>query len=214
MDLSYEVKENIEKKTTEVIVDLAKNGWPTSGISLSATDKNFNRKFTVYESGDKSSWQSVGQDYIYNYDTPKYVGANLNINYRETSKRYLKIEIVNFDDKPISITGLSTKTILRSIVFQYGSNPAEKVYRLFYGNPKANFPQYDLEKFFSYLDTGKYYGSALSAQQANPYYSQEASPVAPLSERIPYLVPGALVLAIILMGLVVVRFMKKVGAEK
>lgn len=214
LDLSYEVKENIDKKMTEVIVDLAKNGWPTSGIVLSAADKNFNRKVAVYESSDKSDWQSVGQDYLYRYDTPKYVGANLDINYKETSKRYLKLEILNFDDQPLSITGLSTKTVLRSIVFQYGEDAGQNAYKLYYGNPRADFPQYDLEKFFSYLDTGEYSGSALSAQQANASYRPETAPVAPLSERIPFLVPGALVLAIVLMGLIVVRFIKKVAAEK
>ncbi|MBU4141911.1 hypothetical protein KKE99_03485, partial [Patescibacteria group bacterium] len=87
-------------------------------------------------------------------------------------------------------------------------------YKLYYGNPKANFPEYDLEKFFPYLDTGKYFSSLLSQEQINSFYQEEAPLVLPITERIPYLAPGVLVLAIIMMGFMVFKFIKKVGADK
>ncbi len=212
----YEIKENSAKKLTEVIIDLGKKGWPTFSITLVSPDENFNRETVVYESGDKNNWKMAGQSYIFNYNTPKFVGANSEVNYRETNKRYLKLEIFNGDNKPINISKVSVKTILRSIAFQYGygSNAIDSAYKLYYGNPKANFPEYDLEKFFPYLDTGKYFGSNLSAEQVNSDYQKETSPVPPLTERIPYFVPGVLVLAISMMGLMVFKFMKKVGSEK
>ena len=159
-------------------------------------DENFNREVAIYQSSDKVNWQSVGQGYIFNYNTPKFVGANLDVKYRETDKQYLKIEIFNGDNKPISIDNISVKTILRSIVFQYGADVTSDSYRLYYGNSKADFPQYDLDKFFSYLDTGKYFSSSLSDEQLNSFYQEE---IPPLSERIPYLIPGILTLAILTM---------------
>lgn len=210
----YEIKENSAKKLTEVIIDLGKKGWPTSSIALVSPDENFNREIIVYESSDKNNWKMAGQSYIFNYNTPKFIGANLEVAYSETNERYLKLEIFNGDNVPISIIGLSARTILRSIVFQYGINTASNLYKLYYGNPKANFPEYDLEKFFPYLDTGKYFGSNLSAEQVNSDYQKETSPVPPLTERIPYLVPGVLVLAIIMMGLMVFKFIKKAGTDK
>ena len=196
------------------MVDLGKKGWPTSNITLISPDENFNREVVIYESSDENNWKRVGESYIFNYNTPKFVGANLEIAYSETSERYLKIEIFNGDDKPISITGVSAKTILRSIVFQYGANTVGKSYQLYYGNSKADFPQYDLEKFFPYLDTGKYISSSLSPERSNPFYQKEIPPVPPISERIPYLVPGILVLAILMMGFIVFKFMKKVNTDK
>ncbi|MCK5487179.1 MAG: DUF3999 family protein, partial [Desulfobacterales bacterium] len=210
----YDVIEYPAKRRTEVIIDLGKKGWPTSNITLISPDENFNREVVIYESSDENSWKRVGESYIFNYNTPKFVGANLEIAYSETSERYLKIEIFNGDDKPISITGVSAKTILRSIVFQYGANTAGRSYQLYYGNPKADFPQYDLEKFFPYLDTGKYISSSLSPERSNPFYQKEIPPVPPISERIPYLVPGILVLAILMMGFIVFKFMKKVKTDK
>lgn len=210
----YEVKENSAKRITEVIIDLEKKGWPTSNITIASPDENFNRETAVYESSDKNNWRKAGEGYIFTYNTPKFAGANLEVVYLETSERYLKIEIYNGDNSPISITGISAKTILRSIAFQCGMEAPVGEYKLYYGNPKANFPEYDLEKFFPYLDTGKYFSSSLSDEQVNPIYQKEIPPPSPISERIPYLAPGALVLAILMMGFMVFRFMKKVGADK
>jgi len=210
----YEVTEDPAKKRTAVLIDLGKKGWPTSNVTLISPDENFNREVVIYESSDGDNWKRVGESYIFNYNTPKFVGANLEIGYSETSERHLKIEIFNGDNKPISITGVSAKTILRSIVFQYGANTTGRSYQLYYGNPKADFPQYDLEKFFPYLDTGKYISSSLSSGKSNVFYQKETLPVPPISERIPYLVPGILVLAILMMGFIVFKFMKKVNTDR
>lgn len=188
----YELRENSIKRITEVVVDLGKKGWPTSNVVLVSPDMNFNREMVVYESSDKNNWRRVGESYIFNYNTPKFTGANLEVGYSETSERYLKVEIFNGDNRPISITGISAKTILRSIAFQYGADAADFSYKLYYGNPKANFSEYDLKIFFPYLDTGVYFSAALSEGRINPFYQKEIPPPLPLSERIPYLAPGAL----------------------
>lgn len=210
----YEIIENPAKKISEAIVDLGKKGWPTSNITLVSPDENFNRETVVYESSDKNNWRRVGQSYIFNYNTPKFAGSNLEIGYSETKERYLKIEIYNGDNSPISISGISAKTVLRSIVFQYDINTTNGAYKLYYGNPKASFPEYDLEKFFPYLDTGRYFSSTLSAEKINPFYQKEMPPVVPITKRIPYLVQGALVLAIIMLSFIVFKFLKKVGDVK
>jgi len=205
----YEVRENSAKRITEIIVDLGKKGWPTSNMIIDSSDVNFNRETVAYESSDKNNWQRAGESYIFNYNTPKFTGANLEVGYSETSERYLKLEIFNGDNKPISITGISAKTILRSIAFQYGAGASS--YKLYYGNAKARFPEYDLGKFFPYLDTGKYFSSSLSAERINPFFQKEIPPAKPLSERMPYLLPGVLVLMVVVMSYLVFRFMKKVG---
>lgn len=210
----YEVRENSVRRITEVIIDLGKKGWPTGNITITSPDENFNRETAVYESSDKVIWRRVGESHIFNYNTPKFTGANLEVNYSETGGQYLKIEIFNGDNSPISINSVSVKTILRSIAFQYGTGAAGFSYKLYYGNPKANFPEYDLEKFFPYLDTGVYFGAVLSEGRINPFYQKEIPPSLPISERIPYLVPGALIFAILMMGFMVLRFMKKVGVDK
>ncbi len=207
----YTTEENQAKKTTDVIIDLAKKGWPTSSIFIESDSGNFNREVVIYESSDKVSWRPLGNGYIFNLDTPKFTGANLNIGYSESSSRYLKMEIFNGDNAPIAIRGISFKTILRSIAFQYS---AGERYALYYGNSKAVFPQYDLERFFSYLDTENYFSAAIDQEKQNPNFVEEVPPVPPLTERIPYLLEAVLVLVVLVMGFFIFRFMKKIGSVR
>jgi len=196
-----------QNRVSGVIIDLEKKGWPTSSILLNSPDGNFNREVVVYESNDRNNWRLLGQGYIFSYNTPKFKGANLSLVYTESNSRYLKVEIYNGDNRPISITGLSVKAILRNIVFQY--EPVTS-YRLYYGNNQARFPEYDIEKFFAYLDTGRYTNAALSAEKKNPLFKPEIPPKLPLSERIPFLLPSVLILAVLILGFFVFRFFKQV----
>ncbi len=211
----YTVEENLNKRTTDIIINLGKKGWPTSNITLDAGSDNFNRKAVVYESDDKISWRRLGNGYIFNLDTPKFTGANLNVGYSESNKRYLKVEIYNGSNAPIEIRGVLMKTILRSIAFQYGEGGASlSDYSLYYGNPKASFPQYDLESFFPYLDTENYFSASLKPETQNPNFAAEVPPTPSIFERIPYLLEIVLVLVILVMGFFVFRLMKKVGSAR
>lgn len=206
----YRIEENSARKTTDIVIDLEKKGWPTSNMLIDSGTDNFNREVVIYESDDKASWRQLGNGYIFNLNTPKFTGANLNIDYSESRTRYLKAEIFNGDDTPITVRGISIKTILRSMVFQYKEGVS---YALYYQNPAASFPQYDLERFFSYLDTDNYFSTVLSGEKHNPYFPfDDQPPQLSLAERIPYLLEMVLVLTIFVMGYFVFRFMKKVGS--
>lgn len=208
----YKAEENSVKRTTDIIIDLEKKGWPASSIAIDSGSDNFNREVVIYESDDKTYWRRLGNGYIFNLDTPKFKGANLSVDYPESGRRYLKAEIYNASDTPIAVRAVSIKTILRSIAFQYNENAASSSsYELYYGNSKAAFPQYDLEKFFSYLDTENYFSAALAGEKQNPNFLEEVPPAVPLTDRIPYLIEMVLVLAVLVMGFFVFRFMKKVG---
>ena len=94
----------------------------------------------------------------------------------------------------------------REVVFPVKSG--EK-YRVFYGNPKAPAPQYDLDKYFQYLDVDSAVYAKLSAQKSNPDFVPEAVPEKPLSERIPWLFSASLTLTSLILVFMVYRFMKK-----
>ncbi len=208
----YSVEEDSVKKRTNIIIDLEKKGWPTSNMFIDSGTDNFNRGVAIYESDDKISWHQLGSGYIFNLNTPKFTGANLNVGYSESGSRYLKAEIYNGNNTPLSVRGVSIKTVLMSIAFQYGEGAG--YYALYYGNSKARFPEYDLETFFSYFDTENYFSASLSAETQNSYYAEEKPPVTPLTERIPYLLESVLVIVILIMGFFVFRFMKKVGSAR
>jgi len=201
-----EIIQNAAKRATEIIIDLEKRGWPTSSVLLESKNRNFNREIVIYESDDKSNWRRLGGGNIFNYQTAKFTGSDLSVSYSESGCRYLKIEIYNGDDQPISIDKISVKAVLRSIAFQ--AVPG-KNYRLCYGNKNARFPEYDLEKYFRYLETDNCLIADLAAEQNNPEFKEKIPPQKPLTERIPYLLPAVLILAVSILGFFIFRFMKE-----
>jgi hypothetical protein len=203
-----EIREDAGKKMTEVIADLGASGIPTDKIAIISKNSNFNRTVSIYSSNEKSenNWAYLGQGYVFRYNTPKFTGENMTVNFSETNKRFIKIEISNKDDSPLEISGLSTFSVYREIMFQMN---ASKNFRLFYGNQKADYPQYDLEKYFQYLEPDKAVFVKITNQKNNPGYVPEKEPEKPLSERIPYLLSGILTLASLILIFLVYKFLKK-----
>lgn len=204
----FKLIEKTDKKITEMIVDLGVSGIPTDRISIKSKNINFNRTILIHASNDENTnnWDYLGQSYIFRYNTPKFIGENLTVNFSETNKRFIRLEVINRDDASLSISDITSFSIYREIIFQ--SNAGEK-YRLFYGNSKADYPQYDLEKYFQYLEPSKATVAKISNQKDNPNFIPEKEPVKPLTERIPYLLSGILTLTSLFLIFFVFKFLKK-----
>ncbi len=205
---NFETVQDIKSKTTSLVADLGQSGIPTSRILLSAGDENFNRAVAVYSSDDKNSanWKSVGCGYIFRYNTPKFVGENNAIAINETIDRYLKIIVFNNDNVPLNFSKVVTFATYRDLIFQ--AQDGER-YRLFYGNPKAQSPQYDLEKYFQYLDLTKLQNVVVGGQTINSGFVPEKEPVKPFSERYASLLSISLIAAGAVLLVMVYKFFKK-----
>jgi hypothetical protein len=204
--VSYESREDREKKITELEIDLGVSGIPTSKILLETQDVNFNRPVVILTSSDKNEWQPIGQDYVFRYSTPKFSGEKKTVVFPETNRRHLKLQIMNYDNASLSFSALTVFSVYREVVFQTKQNES---YRVFYGNDEARSPQYDLEKFFQYLEVQDSRNATLSSQKDNPAFVPKVAPEKPLSERLPYLLPVALSLLSLFMIFLVYNFLKK-----
>ena len=206
--LNFEVAQVEKEKITELIVDLGQGGIPIGRLLIEAGDENFNRNLLVYASSDKSStnWTQVGSGYIFRYDTPRFKGENNSVKINETASRYLKVAIYNQDDAPLSFSKITALATYRDLVFQaqLGSS-----YRLFYGNSRAKAPQYDLEKYFQYLDLNTTQDATVSSQKSNAQFVPERKLEKPFSERNATLRSVALVSAGVILLLLVYKFLKK-----
>ncbi|MFA5961985.1 MAG: DUF3999 family protein [Parcubacteria group bacterium] len=200
--------EKSDEKLTELVADLGASGIPTDRLSLDTNNMNFNRAILVYASNDENArdWNYLGQGYVFRYSTPKFNGENLTVNFPETNKRLIRIEVINKDDVPLSISALRTFSIYREVIFE---TKATEKYRLFYGNAKANHPQYDLEKYFQYLEPDKAAQASLGGQKDSPGFVPEQEPLKPLTERIPYLLSGIMTVTSLLLIFLVYKFLKK-----
>ncbi|OGZ98720.1 MAG: hypothetical protein A3C07_00330 [Candidatus Sungbacteria bacterium RIFCSPHIGHO2_02_FULL_47_11] len=193
------ILQNEEDRTTDLVLDLGADGIPNRNARLTTASINFSRAVAVYESSDKKEWHSLGHGYIFSIDTPKFKGSNLSFQYPESNKRYLKLSIINYDDRPIDIGGVTLGGVVRRVLFQ--RDPAKEYY-VYLGNPKARRPQYDIEKISQYVDADQLDRVETGPVEKNSSYIPIKPP---LTERSPYVLPLILGLVVVLLAFLLLR---------
>jgi hypothetical protein len=187
-----------KQRTTNVVVDLGSPGLPTSQLRINTADENFYRQADVQSSADQKDWRRLDTAGIFAFDTPKFVGAELEIIYPETTARYLRLVIHDEDNPPLNIQSVDIWGVARRLVF--AADPARS-YRLYYGNGEARKPSYDIERIFPYLITEGLPEAQAGPQAANPDFREPEAPKPPLSERFPWLLPVVIATAAIIVGI-------------
>lgn len=192
-----------EHRISFVVVDLGTSGLPSNSLRITTTDTNFSREVALEGSNDNQNWQVVKyRDVIFSFSTPKFTGSKLNVDYPESNFRYLKLTIFNKDDKPINITGAAVSGILRKVLFKYDPS---KSYKLYYGNPAARYPQYDIEALFPYLEIKDLPQFSLGPQINNPLFEEISPPPPPFTERYAWLLIVVLTIIVLILLWLVVR---------
>jgi len=214
-EISYtpaiEQDKNSSESATDLILDIGMSGTPHSRGEIALplptegeSAASFSRAIVVSESSDKLSWRVLGHGYIFSIATPEFTGNNLAFSYPESRKRYIKVSVLNRDDQPIEVSGITLFGIVRKVLFKF---EAGKNYFVYMGNPKAKAGEYDLATVSQYLSAEKIGSVTLEAPKENPDFMPT---LPPLSERSPYLLPGFLVLVVIILGAVLMKlFIRK-----
>lgn len=96
----------------------------------------------------------------------------------------LRLSIIDHGNQPLELTSALVEAPARQIVFARQANLAGPL-RLYYGNPKAEPPHYDLERNLPVDPQPPPLRLALEPQASNPAYEPEPLP---LSERVPWLI--------------------------
>ena len=187
-----------ERKETVLLLDGASAGFPANGIELDIPQRNFHRRVSLEGSNDLTSWRIVqGNETLYDFDTPKFVGSDLSISFGESRYRYYRTTIANDDNPSLPVGGARASGFVRKLVFS--ADPAQS-YRLYYGNPDVSAPSYDLERVFPYLVTEGLPVAALGPHTRNPAFAVPAPPPTPFTERYPWLLPAIVAIAALLIG--------------
>jgi len=193
------------QSTTNIEIDLGTPGLPSYRLAISVPDVNFYREVTLQSSPDRENWTTLirGAE-IYAFDTPKFVGNSLVVNYPETTSRYLRLVIHDEDSPQLTIQGIKVWGLWRRLVFAADS---QQSYKLYYGNADAKRPSYDIERVFPYLATEKLPEAKISPQATNPYFEEEKPPV---SDRFPWLFPVVIAVAAIIVALLLIGIFRQV----
>ena len=196
-----------ESGTTYHELDLGTGGVPVSRLAFSSVNTNFHRAAGVQGSDNGEDWQRLAETQLYALDTPKFQGSLMEIEFPESRYRHYRLAVDDADNEPLALTGYALHGAKR--VLRFNAEPNGE-YALYYGNPVAAAPSYDLALVAPYLETEDLPVATLGAQQSNHAFTGLD---VPLTERLPWLMPLAIALAAVVVAALlfgVVRQAKKV----
>jgi hypothetical protein len=197
--LTPTVQEDAKTQTSEVTVDLAFSGQPFDRIDLTVDPGLFLRTVEIAATNDPLHWYPISGGVI----SRTADGEQLSLSVGETTDRYLKITVFNADSAPLHFGAITLSGIRRIVKF---SSAQPGAYFIYIGNPSARQPSYD---FVHVVPSGGVPSAAkLGITTANPLFRL---PDRPWTDRNPWLLNGALVVAVVAMGFVTLRMLKKVS---
>lgn len=203
--------ENAKDRTTEVILDSGYRGLPLTKLDLKVSSRNYHRNVKVASSADRDEWAPLGSGVIFNYDMPAFKKTDNRISFREnTGGRYFKLTIENYDDRPVEVSGATGTGLVRRVILPAGKKAPYSVY---FGNPKARAPRYDLAHRMRYIQTKTLPRLTLQPRRVNPSYV-EPKPVKPWTEQHPSLLWIAMAAVIAILAMLIFNLMRKASPIK
>jgi hypothetical protein len=198
-----ERSEDPETRSSFLKLDLAQAGLPHDRVRLEADRSDFHRAVELEASDDGKTWRMVARGTIFQVPGEQ----SLSISYPERYERYLRLRIFNGDNRPAPVVRVYVETLQRLLKFL---PPSAGDVWLYYGNPSAGPPVYDLAAILRRQAPMPETTPVIGEWKINPDYQPPADAVKPWSERYPGVLYGVLGVAILAMGVVTVRFLLKV----
>ena len=193
-----EHREDPNTHSSIYVYDLTNRWLPVAEIELDIADDSFYRYVTIdgrdaatrkvrIGSEDNRerfgevevSWERIAGDAVYRYtaaDGQKRERLVLRIPWSRRVHRYLKVEIKNYDDRPVTLRSASANMTPHGIVFESKANLAPLLY---VGSELATAPRYDLQQRLSDPLQVSARAASLAGIAANPLFKQaEEKPLA------------------------------------
>jgi hypothetical protein len=109
---------------------------------------NFRRAYQVFDTPGMDHLIKTGDIYNLKFQDLNITETAIDLADNPCSSPKIKLKIINHDNRPLSISNIQTEFYLDQIVFEDSGN---QDYRLYFGNPEARPPVYDLESFKSHI---------------------------------------------------------------
>ncbi len=144
-------------------------------------------------------WRPISSGAVYRYAGAEGGEESPAVDLASAGCRYLRVEILNGDDPPLSFTGAEVSRAERRIRFP--APPGEGAF-LYFGNPSARSPRYDLSHYADRLAGRGTAAAALESPSANPAFAPPR-PLLPWSERHRLVVWLALLAGVAVLGFLI-----------
>jgi hypothetical protein len=195
-----------DRQASVLVLDLGEERLPHSRLRLETNAAMFDRACEIETSADRKEWRYIGSGVVYRFPDEE----STTLDFSEQWDRYMRLRIFNGDDRPIPVERVMFETVGRRVKFLPA---AAGEYALYYGNPKARTPFYDLGAVLARNKEAEEIVLAPGPEQPNASYRPPPAPVKPWSDRYPAVLYTTLAAAILAMGYVTVQFLMKVKRE-
>jgi len=199
--------EDPKTRTSLLVLDLALPNIPHDRIRIDTGTLSFHRAVELEYSDDGKDWRVLTRGVLYQVPGEQ----SLSISFRERRERFMRLRIFNGDNAPVPVPRVYAETLRR--VMKMPPYP-QGDYMLYFGNPKARPPEYDLGAILARQAPGPETSAQAEKWAPNPAYIPPPGEAKPWTDRYPGLLYGILGLAILVMGFVTIRLMRKVSHSR
>ena len=208
-------REEEKEKFTEIRIDTDARNRPLHALRFAFEDASFQRRAVVEGRNEEKEkvpvkreeapdlemerevpWSPVASGTLYRIRAGRSEESGLELYPGERGYRHLRVRIYNEDDRPLKLQRIEADAVVRRLLF-----PAEagNAYRLYYGNPGARPPRYDIPRLLPRLTDASVPEVGLGPEESNPNYREEVRKPA-RSEGHPALIWGALLAVALFMA--------------
>ena len=173
-----------------------------AAIAFETSAATFFRPVAVESSQDGRTWQWVGSGDIYRLPQPSGTRESLVVELPETWASHWRISISDRDERPIPDLKPGLRARRHRLVFQQEPGVS---YRLVYGHPRAQTPEYFLARTLDRAAMASASSVPLGAEVTSADYADPR----PWSERNPAVLWMAVGLAVLVLGGLALRVMRK-----
>lgn len=184
--------------------------FPVDRLSIETAETNFQRSVSVQQKNERGNWHEIAAGTIFSFDTPTMHMKQLAVEMPEVSAREFRLVFRNHDSPPLAISRVHGEGYRRALVFK--NYPGRRLY-LFWGNPSAEKPVYDLAGAIEKLDTDRLPSATLGTVRENTKFAGEKARM-PFTERYSLLLTAVVALAIAGLSVLQYRVFRRMKREQ
>jgi len=196
--LTPSVHEDPKTQTTELTLNLGFQGQPYDRIDLSIGPGFFSRTIEIACANDAQHWLPVSGGVIYRMADAEH----LSLEPPERTDQYLRITVFNADSAPLKFGAVTLSGIRRIVKFP-STEPGS--YVAYVGNTNARQPSYDFARIMPANLTPA--PATFGPIESNPLFRL---PERPWTDRNPWLLNSSLIAAVLVMGFISLRMLRKI----
>jgi hypothetical protein len=188
-------------RETHLLVDLGARHQPFRALALDVADPQFFRGLKVEARSEPSGrpgelphWRPLGETCVYRYERAGHLHQQLRVDV-VGRERSLRIRILDRDDRPLGVRGLTLVTPVERLVFD---SAPERRYRLTYGSEALDAPVYDIARTVG--DPALWVAQAHAGELGEATRAAQPARSAPWTERHPALVWAVLGVLVVVLG--------------